>query len=117
MSNDDKNRFDLDGTLNRIDTRQANNGKTYYTLIVETGGQYSKTIPVALFGKAAERIDELHPGDVLSISGRLGGREWQGKCYGENVGLSVEIVSAAKRTEAKGAVPSANAPESDSVPF
>jgi single-stranded DNA-binding protein len=114
---DEKNRFDLDGTLKRIDTRQANNGKTYYTLIVETGGQYSKTIPVALFGKAAEMVDELSPGDVLSISGRLGGREWQNKCFGENVGLSVDVVSKAQRQQPLPTGAAGTPPEDDDTPF
>ena len=59
----------------------------------------------------------LQPGAEVKVKGRLGGREWNGKCYGDNVAETVEVVGEATKTEDKGAVPEAKAPESDSIPF
>jgi hypothetical protein len=33
----------------------------------------------------AEQASAWKPGSVLSVSGRLGGRDWQGKVYGDIV--------------------------------
>jgi single-stranded DNA-binding protein len=80
------------GTLLRVDTFVSKAGKSILTLIFETKGQYPQLIPIKVFGRLAEQAAAWKPGSVLAVSGRLGGRDWQGKVYGDNVATSVEIV-------------------------
>lgn len=60
------------------------------------------------------------------MTGRLGGRDWNGKVFGEIVATQIEVVaSKEQRTAGKhreesassGAVPSSDLPEEDSIPF
>jgi hypothetical protein len=113
---DETNRFDITAKLNRVDTFVTKTGKKLLTLVMETGGQWPQLIPIKLLGRAAERADELGVGDVLQISGRLGGRDYNGRCFGDNVANSIEVVSKAKHPESKGAVPANDAPPADSDP-
>ena len=62
-----------------------------------------------MFGRLAEQAPDWKPGSVLSVTGRLGGRDWNGKVYGDNVAISVEVVSGA-------AEKSAGASSDDDVP-
>jgi single-stranded DNA-binding protein len=85
--------FQGQGTLSRIDTFTSKAGKTILTLIFETQGQYPQLVPIKVFGRLAEQAASWKPGTVLSVSGRLGGRDWQGKVYGDNVANTIEVVS------------------------
>src|SRR5262245_55954416 len=85
--------FQGQGTLLRVDTFVSKAGKSILTLIFETKGQYPQIIPIKVFGRLAEQAAEWKPGAQLSVSGRLGGREWQGKVYGDNVASYVEVIA------------------------
>jgi single-stranded DNA-binding protein len=87
--------FQGQGTLLRIDTFTSKAGKPILTLIFETKGQYPQLIPIKVFGRLAEKASAWTPGSVLSVNGRLGGRDWQGKVYGDIIAINVEIVSDA----------------------
>ncbi|MEN6547582.1 MAG: DUF3127 domain-containing protein [Armatimonadia bacterium] len=117
----EKNRFDLTGTLNRIDRFETKAGKTMLTLIldVDKGSKYPQVCPVKIFGRTADMASDWHTGDVLEITGRLGGRDWNGRVFGDIVAESVEVVSkAAAPSPAQGELPTGNAPpESDDCPF
>jgi single-stranded DNA-binding protein len=84
--------FQGQGTLQRIDTFVSKAGKSILTLVFEQAGQYPQFIPVKVFGRLAEQAASFKPGMVLSVSGRLGGRDWQGKVYGDIVANNVEVV-------------------------
>ena len=84
--------FQGQGTLLRVDTFVSKAGKPILTLIFETKGQYPQLIPIKVFGRLAEMASGWKPGSVLAVRGRLGGRDWQGKVYGDIVANSVEIV-------------------------
>jgi hypothetical protein len=114
MSTD--NKFTLTAKLDRIDTFNAKSGKVYRTLILVTEGQYPQTIPIKLLGRCADSTPDYPAGTVLRIEGRLGGRDVNGRCYGDNVADTIEVVGEV--AQAKGAVPSGAAPGADSdVPF
>src|SRR5262245_39868326 len=85
--------FQGEGTLLRVDSFVSKAGKSILTLVFETKGQYPQLIPIKVFGRLAEQAAAWKPGALLSVTGRLGGRDWQGKVYGDNVATSVEIVS------------------------
>jgi single-stranded DNA-binding protein len=85
--------FQGQGTLKRIDSFTSKAGKTILTLICETDGQYPQLVPIKVFGRLAEQASSWKPGMVLSISGRLGGRDWNGKVFGDIVANSVQVSS------------------------
>ena len=87
--------FQGQGTLLRVDTFVSKAGKPILTLIFETKGQYPQLIPIKVFGRLAERATAWKPGVILAVNGRLGGRDWQGKVYGDIIANSVEVVDAA----------------------
>ena len=82
------------GRLARIDTFTSKAGKQILTLIFEEGGQYPQLIPIKVFRRLAEFATEWKVGDVLEVEGRLGGRDWNGKVYGDTVAQSVEVIAA-----------------------
>ncbi len=117
MNNTDDFTFRGQGTLKRIDTFVSKAGKSILTLVFETEGQYPQLIPIKVFGRLAEQASSWKPGDVLAVSGRLGGRDWNGKVYGDNVATSVEVVSGTD--ERPDGPPPSEAPPlgDDDVPF
>jgi single-stranded DNA-binding protein len=48
-----------------------------------------------VFGRLAEHAAAWKPGSMLAVTGRLGGRDWQGKVYGDVIANSVEVVGGA----------------------
>jgi len=95
MNNTDDFTFQGQGTLKRIDTFVSKAGKSIITLIFEVQGQYPQLIPIKVFGRLAEQAAAWKPGSVLAVTGRLGGRDWNGKVYGDSVATSIELVSGA----------------------
>jgi single-stranded DNA-binding protein len=118
MNNTDDFTFQGQGTLKRIDTFVSKAGKSILTLIFETDGQYPQLIPIKVFGRLAEQASAWKPGMVLSVSGRLGGRDWNGKVYGDNVATSIEVVGRAGEQESE-MPPPVDAPPlgDDDIPF
>lgn len=92
MNDNDPFTFQGQGTLARVDKFVSKGGKTILTLVFTTDGNYPQTIPIKVFGRLAEQASEWKPGMVLAVSGRLGGRDWNGKVYGDNVANTVEVV-------------------------
>ena len=80
------------GTLLRVDTFVSKAGKPILTLVFETKGQYPQLIPIKVFGRLAEQAAGWKPGAVLAVSGRLGGRDWNGKVYGDVIANTVEVL-------------------------
>lgn len=111
-------RFSGAGKLSRIDRFTTSKGKTIITLIFEESGQYPAFIPIKVFGRLADMASEWKPGDILEVTGKLGGREWNGKVYGDTVAQTVEVVAVgAKPKEENGAVPAAENDDQGSIPF
>ena len=99
MNNTDEFTFRGQGTLKRIDTFVSKAGKPILTLIFETAGQYPQLIPVKVFGRLADEAPSWKPGSVLAVTGRLGGRDWNGKVYGDSVAISIEVLGAGGNDE------------------
>ena len=94
--------FSGQGRLQRIDTFMTKAGKSILTLIIEVQGQYPQLVPIKVFGRLADCASDWHPGDVLSISGRLGGRDWNGRVFGDIVANIVDVVSSGGQQSAGG---------------
>jgi single-stranded DNA-binding protein len=118
MKNTDDFTFQGQGTLKRIDTFVSKAGKSILTLVFEIQGQYPQLIPIKVFGRLAEQATAWKPGSVLSVTGRLGGRDWNGKVYGDNVATSIEVVGEGSDKD-DGIPPGNDAPPpgDDDVPF
>ena len=84
--------FEGQGTLDRIDTFEAKSGKEIKTLVLRVGGQYPQLVPVKVFGRTADEVGDVRVGNVLRVSGRLGGRDWNGKVYGDIVATRVDVI-------------------------
>lgn len=91
------NTFEIEGKFNRIDTRDGKGGKVFLTLVLDVEGNYPQIVPFRLWGRTVEEAKDWRPGDVLRIKGKLGGREWNGKVFGDNSADSVEVVSKGKQ--------------------
>src|SRR5690242_20353454 len=102
--------FHGQGTLLRMDTFVSRAGKPVVTLIFETKGQYPQLIPIKVFGRLAEQAAAWKPGSVLAVNGRLGGRDWQGKVYGDIIANSVEVVGDVAAEEPGGFASSSSDP-------
>ena len=124
--------FDGSGRLDRIETFTTKAGKDIVTLILQVEGSYPQLVPIKFFGRMADLAKEIAIGDVVEVTGHLGGREWNGKVYGDIVGETIEVVAgrAANRSaQAEGGggfsqVPGRDAdagsqvlPEDDDIPF
>jgi hypothetical protein len=100
MSN--TNKFEIRGTFERTETFTTKAGKEIITLILGTDGQYPQLVPIKCFGRMVDSAKECAKGDMVEVTGRLGGRDWNGKVYGEAVAETIEVVGgkqgAAKRT-------------------
>ena len=118
MNNTDDFTFQGQGKLKRIDTFVSKAGKSILTLIFEIEGQYPQLIPIKVFGRLAEQAASWQPGMVLSVTGRLGGRDWNGKVYGDSVATNIEIVGGAgDKDEGIPSGHDAPPPSDDDVPF
>ena len=101
--------FNGQGTLLRIDTFTSQKGKTFLTLIMEIQGKYPVLVPIKVFGHLADDRCKWTPGVTLEIYGRLGGRDWQGKVFGDIVAESVEVVENSTNRTAR--------PDDSEMPF
>ena len=104
------------GTLKRVDTFVSKAGKSMLTLIIEVEGQYPQLIPCKIFGRLVEDSAAWTPGSVLAVRGRLGGRDWQGKVYGDITATRVDVVTQGA-AQSQGAAPAMDQTDPGSVPF
>jgi single-stranded DNA-binding protein len=87
--------FDGRGRLDRIDTFTTKAGKDIITLVLQVEGTYPQLVPIKFFGRLADEAGALTKGDVVEVTGHLGGRDWNGKVYGDIIGETLEVVEEA----------------------
>jgi hypothetical protein len=116
--------FDGRGRLDRIDTYTTKAGKDIITLVLQVEGSYPQLVPIKFFGRMADEAKSRKVGDVLEVTGHLGGRDWNGKVYGDIVGESIEVVAEAQKQQdlpasggSQGSTPQDFHGNEDSVPF
>lgn len=110
------NTFTIRGTFERREVFTTKAGKQIITLVLGTNGQYPQLIPIKCFGKLAEDAEDVKKGDMVEATGRLGGREYNGRIYGENVAETIEVVGG-KQVAPKGEEPPPPPPGDDDIPF
>ena len=109
------NHFEIEGKFFRIDTREAK-GKVFENLVIEVDGTYPQFVPFRLWGRTVNESKDWRPGDVLLVKGKLGGRQWEGRVYGDNSADSVTVISG-QREEPQGNPPAGPPPGDDDLPF
>jgi single-stranded DNA-binding protein len=109
--------FEGQGTLHKVDTFVAKSGKSILTLVLQTQGQYEQFVPIKCFGRLVDEAADFAVGDVLKISGDLGGREWNGKFYGDINARRIDVVSKTKVQAKQEQQPLPSANDSDEPPF
>jgi single-stranded DNA-binding protein len=120
--------FSGSGRLDRIDTFTTKAGKDIVTLVLQVEGAYPQLVPIKFFGRLADAAAALTKGDVVEVTGHLGGRDWNGKVYGDIVGETLDVVVASGQHRGGGEqqeMPSADPrreslpppPSDDSIPF
>lgn len=101
----------------RVESSASKANKVFRTLITEADGKWKQVIPFKVFGHVAEVVGELDPGSMVKISGRLGGREWNGRVFGEMVAESIELLEQARPSEALDKPGNEPQPDDSSIPF
>jgi single-stranded DNA-binding protein len=91
MSREQEFTFQGTAVLRRIDRFTSKTGETYLTLIFDTDGNYPQVVPIKVFGKLAEEASDWVPGSLLTVHGRLGVRDWNGKVFGDSVATRVDV--------------------------
>lgn len=111
-------KFQGSGVLARIDTIETKN-KPITVLILDTDpdreSRYPQLVPIKVFGELAQEAQDWAPGTVLKIWGKVGGREWGGKVYGDITADKVEVViKGVQKSSAQTSLPP---PDDSDVPF
>jgi len=115
---DTRNELKLAGKLVGLVVEETKNGKEVVRLLVEVDppswakNAEMERVPVDAFGYAAKDAKKLSEGALVAISGRIRGREYNGKHYSNCVADKVEMVAAPVADE-----PAGEEEASDNVPF
>jgi hypothetical protein len=108
--------MEIKGTVTKIEPLQSGpskNGETWVkqNVIIETEGQYPKSICLTAFGKICDSVDMISAGDIITAHINLESREYNERWYTE---VKMWKFSRDGKKEAS-AKPSSN--ESDDLPF
>lgn len=92
------NTFTVAGTVERVDVFTTKTGKEIPTIILSTDGRFSQLIPLKVFHDV-DAAKALEHGTELKVTGHLGGRDYNGRVYGDNVADKFEIISPSGRQQ------------------
>ena len=71
--------------------------KYEFRIIKNENSDYPDIIPFSLVGKGYENFPEVNIGDPVEIEFTLSGREWQDRCFGENIAWKVSVDDLGKK--------------------
>ena len=115
--------FELQGTVQKIETRQSAKGNPYIVFqVVETAGNTSKVYEMSLYGDGLQYEAILKKGARVLIKGNLGSREYTDSknCIRYGLQLNVRWVEPVKGEKA-GKTKAVELPEADDslneIPF
>jgi len=88
-------------------------------IIIETPGQYPKTVCVSLWGDRVNDAEKYNEGDMLKINFEVQSREYNGRWYTDIRAWRIELEAASSATTSTVATPpsSASAPSISDDPF
>ena len=97
----------------RRETFITKGGKEIVTAVFDIpDAQYPQMVPIKMFGRCAKDCASWTPGDMIQVDGHLGGKEYNGKVYGDAVADMVSAV-APLHQKAAGRAPAGPPPDDD----
>lgn len=105
--------FEGRGRVEHVEVYAGKGDKEIVTLILGTDGKYPQHVPVKCFGRLGQQVKGARKGDLVHVDGHLGGREWNGKFYGDIVAETVSL-DEQEVPEARDDVPP---PDNEEIPF
>lgn len=101
------NRFEIRGDFNRIETFTTSTGKAIISIILDVpDGKYPQVVAIKCLGRTEEIARRLMPGSTVEVTGKLGGRDWKGRVFGDLIANTIECTGT----------PTAKAPEQSELP-
>ncbi len=74
------NNQEIEGTIHLVESSETKSGKTFVTLVIDTGGEY------------AQKVQHGRHGLRVNVQYNLRGREWDGKYYADLVAWKVTSI-------------------------
>jgi hypothetical protein len=88
-----KNTFELEGKVLRIETFVTKAGKSIPTVVISIpDDKFPAQCGIKFWGRTAEKAASLVPGTTINVTGKLGGRDWNGRTFSEVIGQAFEII-------------------------
>lgn len=120
--------LELTCTFKQLLQEQTGNGKNgpwvKQDFLVETQGEYPKTICMSAWGDQVKTIQGIQPGTSIKASIRIESREYNGRWYTDvrpwrivSEGAASAAPAQAYRAPAPVEAMSSSAPEADDLPF
>jgi hypothetical protein len=114
VSGDTTNAWAFAGTVDRIEQRTTKGGKGFVNLsISQQDGQYRRLCVCTFWGRLADGVEE---GAEVHATGRIDGREYQGKHYAGLTASAVQVTKAAINPAAGMDVPFGDVPAAPTAP-
>lgn len=63
--------------------------------IVETQGEYPKTVCLTVYNELCDSVRDLNDGDVLEVQGRIESREWNDRYYTDTTVTKLTVLQKA----------------------
>jgi hypothetical protein len=85
--------------VERVESTTTAKGKDIVTLVLGVEGKYPQLVPIKCFGGLGEKARGMKPGDAVDVQGHLGGRDWQGRVYGDIIADELRVAKLAPDQE------------------
>lgn len=87
----------IEGDVYKImPTEEFKSGFRKRDLVIDTGGDYPKKIPIQFMKDKCRDLDAIEEGFVVRVEAFVNGNEWNGKFYVSLSAYKMEIISGAK---------------------
>lgn len=99
------------------DTKTFPSGFSVREAVIETGNQFPNPIPVRFTKDRTALLDNIKPGDAVSVEYRLSGREYNGRYFSDVQGLRIHAAMPQSAEPSTAEVEAAFAQDDDNIPF
>ncbi len=83
----------IEGQIHKVgETETFNSGFQKRELVIDTGGDYPKKIPVQFTKDKCSFLDKLAPGFVVKVECFVNGNEWKGRFFVSLQAYKIEII-------------------------
>jgi len=113
------NSFILSGTLDNFQINESKAGKAWGELILRrvlSKGD-DQFIPLKVFGERAEKFNDVPLGSKVVMSGRITGREWNGKHYADFIIDEIDFIPAKATPKPSNTIDNRTDDSDEDLPF